>query len=172
VKLLERSTVAAALIAGLLAIPGGAAAAPATTTTFGLVGFEYGFTSTVGHFAGGASGEGVDAGGWNARVVHDRLGSSPTYVNGGSFELAIHRSGWSVDTITGTFVRHGGTIRTLDSGRNCTNQRYVVTGRLRDVSTGSGSGTFSVVLTHYRRSLLGHCIAYRARVAGNVAFAA
>ena len=44
---------------------------------------------TVGTFAGSGKG---DAGGkvfWNATVKHDKLGSKPTYVNGGRFELAL-----------------------------------------------------------------------------------
>jgi hypothetical protein len=171
-SVLARAAVAVGLGAAVLALAAGSSAAP-KLTTYGLVGYEYGFTSTVGHFAGTASGSGVDVGGWNARVEHDRLGSKPTYVNGATFELATHESGWSVDTVTGTFVRHGGTIATLDSGANCTNQRYLVTGRLRDVSTGAssgGTGTFAVVLTHYRYSILGHCVIYKARATGNVSF--
>jgi hypothetical protein len=48
-----------------------------------------------------------------------------------------------------------------------------VADNLTDVSTTStrnGTGTFSVVLTHYRHKLLGRCIAYKARVAGTVSF--
>ena len=163
-----KALVGLSLAAALLLVPAGAAAARGVTTTYDLVGYEYAFSSTVGRFAGRASGAGVDVGAWNARVVHDRLGSSPSYVNGGSFRLATHRSGWSIDEISGKFVEHGGTIRTLDPGRNCSDQRYEVTGRLRDVNGGAGGGDFSAILTHYRVSLLGHCVIYKARVAGNL----
>jgi hypothetical protein len=161
-----------ALVAVLLLLPAGAAAAHGGTTSFELVGYEYSFTSTVGRFLGTASGAGVDAGAWKARVVHDKLGSKPTYVDGGSFRLALHSSGLSVNRITGAFAEHGGTIRTLDSGRNCANQRYAVAGRLRAVSGPglSGSGDYALVLTHYRASVIGHCIAYKARVTGTVRF--
>jgi hypothetical protein len=79
-----------------------------------------------------------------------------------------------VDAVTGSFAYHGGKITTLASGTNCTNQRYRVTGTLEDVSTTTtttgGSGTFDVTLTHYRARLFGHCVIYKARVAGTVGF--
>jgi hypothetical protein len=157
-----------------------AAALPATassepvSTSFKIVGYEYAFTSTVGSFAGSGSG---DAGGtayWNATVKHDRLGSSPTYVNGGSFAMTVGGPGTSVDAVVGTFSHHGGKITTLDRGANCTSQRYLVADTLRSVvtpTTSNGSGNFRVTLTHYRHRLLGRCIAYKARVSGTVSFA-
>lgn len=166
---LVRLSLAVLFAVGTIVLPTGAAAAPRASTTFALVGYEYAFTSTVGRFAGPASADSIDAGAWNARVEHDKLGSRPTYVDGGTFQVASHDSGWDVDTITGTFVHHGGAITTLDPGARCTNQRYLVTGRLRDVTNG-GSGMFAAVLTHYRHSILGHCLIYKARVAGNVRF--
>jgi hypothetical protein len=82
-------------------------------------------------------------------------------------------SGGHVDHASGAFVRHGGTITTLNPGAGCTNQRFLVTGTLQNVSTRStsgGSGSFRATLTHYRYSLLGHCVIYAARVAGTVSF--
>jgi hypothetical protein len=161
----------AALVAALM-LPGAASPAPASTS-FAIVGYEYAFTSTVGTFAGTGKG---DAGGkafWNVTVKHDKLGSKPTYVNGGPFAMTVVGSGEKVDAVVGTFAFHGGMITTLDRGANCTNQRYRVADNLTDVSTTSsrnGTGTFSVVLTHYRHKLLGRCIAYKARVAGTVSF--
>jgi hypothetical protein len=76
-----------------------------------------------------------------------------------------------VDSVTGTF--DGGTITTLSTGPNCTNQRFLVEGTLRDVATtttSGGSGDFSAVLTHFRISLFGRCVIYSARVAGTVTF--
>jgi hypothetical protein len=73
----------------------------------------------------------------------------------------------------GEFVYHGGTITTIDPGTNCTNQRYLVTGALRNATstTSRGTGTFAVTLTHYRAPFLGRCITYRASVVGTVGFA-
>ena len=155
-----------------LALPAAASPAPASTS-FAVVGYEYAFTSTVGTFAGGGKG---DAGGkvfWNATVKHDKLGSKPTYVNGGSFAMTVAGRGTSVDAVVGTFTFHGGMITTLDRGPNCTNQRYRVVDTLQNVSTTTtrnGTGTFTVTLTHYRHRILGRCIAYKARVAGTLTF--
>ena len=159
---------AAALVA--LVLPASGASAP-VSTTFTVVGYEYAFTSTVGSFAGTGTG---DVGGksyWNARVKHDKLGSKPTYVNGGSFAMTVTGPGAKVDGVIGTFTYHGGTIKTLVGGVNCTNQKYLVADTLRDVatvSTSGGTGTFRVTLTHYRHRVLGRCIAYKARVSGTV----
>src|SRR4051794_32959042 len=87
---------------------------------------------------------------WNATVKHDRLGSVPTYVNGGSFAMAIRGPGTSVGAVVGTFTHHGGRITTLDRGANCTNQKYLVADALKAVSTpttSNGTGDFSVTLT-------------------------
>jgi hypothetical protein len=169
---LFRCCVAALAATGALLCTGVAAAAP-TSTTFAVVGYEYAFTSTEGFFAGAAVGNAGETGAWNTNVVHDPLGSSPTHVNGGSFQMATVGGGGALDTVTGTFVHHGGMITTLDPGANCTNQRYRVTGSLQDVATSTtsgGTGTFTVTLTHYRTSLFGHCIIYKAKVAGAVGF--
>lgn len=166
-----RLLVVVPLAGAALALPAAGSAKPASTS-FVIVGYEYAFTSTVGSFAGYGRGNADESGLWDATVEHDRLGSSPTYVNGGSF--AMTTSGPSgVDAVTGSFAYHGGKITTLASGTNCTNQRYRVTGTLEDVSTtttAGGSGTFDVTLTHYRARLFGHCVIYKARVAGTVGF--
>ncbi|CAN5260391.1 hypothetical protein BH18ACT12_BH18ACT12_15270 [soil metagenome] len=159
--------------AAMLAVPLSAAAAPASTT-FTVTGFEYAFTPAVGFFAGSAIGNAGERGAWNTHVEHDRLGSEPPiYVTGGSFRMATRGSAGAYDWVTGTFVYHGGTITTIDPGAGCTNQRYLVTGTLENVSTrttAGGSGTFSVTLTHYRAPVLGRCITYSASVAGTVSF--
>lgn len=158
-------------VAGL-SILGDAVAAPASTT-FTVIGYEYAFTSTLGCFAGTASGNTGDRGTWNACVQHDPLGSSPTYIDGGKLVLATSSPSGALDAVSGNFVYHGGTITTINSGPNCTNQQYLVTGALQDVATtttSAGSGTFSVILTHYRTSLFGHCIIYKARVSGTASF--
>ena len=145
-----------AIATGALLMSAPAAAAPASTS-FTIVGYEYAFTSTVGSFAGSGSGNAGETVLWNATVEHDRLGSTPTYVNGGSFAMTT-ASGSHLDYVKGTFAYHGGTITTLDPGSGCTNQRYLVTGTLQDVATSTtfgGSGSFAVTLTHYRYSLFG-----------------
>jgi hypothetical protein len=110
---------------------------------------------------------------WNAYVKHDLLGSNPTYVNGGSFEMATRSPSGALDFVSGTLAYHGGTIPTLDGGAHCTNQQYLVSDRLQSVETSTtsgGSGRFAVTLTHYRYSLFGHCVIYKARVDGTVSF--
>ena len=168
-KALIRTLVVTLVAGAALSVSGIASAAP-VSTTFAIVGYEYAFTQTVGSFAGSATGNAGDHGLWNARVEHDPLGSMPTYVNGGTFAMTTS----SPDFVTGDFVHHGGTITTLDPGANCTNQRFLVTGTLEHVATrttSGGTGTFSATLTHYRYSLLGHCVIYAARVVGRVSFA-
>jgi len=158
--------------AAALALPTAASARPASTA-FAVVGYEYAFTQTVGSFAGSATGNAGDTGLWNATVQHDPLGSMPTYINGGTFAMTTVGSGGHVDFVDGDFVHHGGRITTLDPGANCTNQRFLVAGALHNVATrttSGGTGDFSVVLTHYRQSLFGHCFIYKARVVGSVSF--
>jgi hypothetical protein len=150
-----------------------AAAASPISTSFTIVGYEYAFTSTVGSFAGVGSGNAAERATWNATVDHDRLGSTPTYIDGGSIAMATASATGRLDYVTGTFGYHAGTITTLDPGANCSNQKYRVTGNLNNVATSTtsgGSGGFSVVLTHYRYSVFGYCIIYKARVAGTASF--
>ena len=169
---MPRALLVVPLVLAAVALPAAASSAP-VSTSFKIAGYEYAFTSTVGSFAGNGSG---DAGGtayWNATVKHDRLGSDPTYVNGGSFAMAIRGPGSSVDAVVGTFSHHGGNITTLDPGAGCTNQKYLVADTLRSVSTpttSNGTGEFRVTLIHYRHRFLGRCIAYKARVSGAVSF--
>ena len=167
-KTLIRSLVVNLVAAAALSLSGTASAAP-VSTAFAVAGYEYAFTQTVGSFAGSAAGNAGDRGVWNARVEHDPLGSIPTYINGGTFAMTTT----APDFVRGNFVHHGGRITTLDPGANCTNQRFLVAGRLEHVATSTtsgGSGLFSVTLTHYRFSLLGHCVIYAARVRGRVSF--
>jgi hypothetical protein len=171
VKAVFRSSIVAVVAAAALATPAAAPAAPASTN-FAIVGYEYAFTSTLGTFAGVGTGNAGDRAAWNTSVEHDPLGSSPTYVNGGSFEMTT-AGPTGVDFVSGTFAYHGGTVTVMDPGTGCTNQRFRVTGTLEDVTTtttSGGSGNFVVTLTHYRYSLFGHCLIYAARVAGTVTF--
>jgi hypothetical protein len=170
-KPLVRSSVTLLLAIAALAVPAGASAAPASTI-FTISGNEYAFTSTVGSFAGTGHGNLGDRALWNTSVQHDPLGSVPTNIHGGSFQMATFSPTGHTDSVTGTFM-NGGTITVLNPGLNCTNQRFQVTGALQDVSTNTtsgGSGNFSAVLTHYRISLFGLCLIYNARIVGTVSF--
>jgi hypothetical protein len=158
--------------AATLALSSVAAAAPASTS-FAMVGYEYAFTSTVGSFAGTGSGDAGDKAAWNATVYHDPLGSTPAYITGGSVTITTLSPGGHVDYVKGTLTYHGGTITTVNSGANCTNQQYLVTGAVQDVTTrttSGGSGTFAVTLTHHRYWLFGRCLTYSASVKGTASF--
>ena len=162
----------AGVAAATLVLPAAAPAAP-PSTTFSVTGFEYAFTSTVGAFAGIGHGNAGDSALWNTRVEHDPLGSKPTYINGGWFQMGTLSKGGHADFVTGKYVHHGGTITTLDPGANCTNQRFRVAGALENVATtdsADGTGSFSAVLTHHRLRIFGRCITYSATVAGIARF--
>lgn len=169
-RILAAGAVAAAAV---LILPAAASAKPASST-FAVAGFEYAFTSTVGNFAGSATGNAGDRGAWNASVEHDPLGSTPPiYVTGGTFQMATRAPTGALDFVTGSFVDQGGTITTIDPGANCTNQRYRVTGTLENVTTSTsagGTGTFAVTLTHHRVRFFGRCVIYSASVNGAVGF--
>jgi hypothetical protein len=149
----------------LVALWASSSAAAAQTYRDTISGYEYYFTSTDGRFAGSASG--ALAGSWNANVRHTPLclSCSPTAtITGGSFSLATPYT-----LVTGTFT--GGTVQVMNVGANCSNQTFDVEGILGSVGrwyAGSGSGTFSATLTHYRRSFLGRCVTYGASVAGTI----
>jgi len=160
----------AAVAAATLTFASVGSAAP-TSSSFAIAGSEYAFTSTVGSFAGTGVGNAGDRALWNATVEHDPLGSIPTNITGGAVELATANANGHLDSVRGTLA--SGSITTLNSGPNCTNQQYLVNGTLENVATSStsgGSGTFTVTLTHYRFSLFGHCVIYRASVRGSVSF--
>jgi hypothetical protein len=157
----------AALIAAAFVIPGSALAAQ--TSTDAITGYEYYATSTDGRFAGAASG--ALPGGWDADVHHTALCLScatTATITGGSFLLTTVLN--NVPTlITGSFT--GGTVQVTNKGTNCTNQTFVVDGILGSVGPwyrGSGTGSFNVTLTHYRRSIFGSCVTYGASVAGTL----
>jgi hypothetical protein len=168
---IRRLSIALAASAALV-LPAAGSATPASTS-FTIVGYEYAFTSTVGSFAGRGTGDASETALWNAVVKHDRLGTEPAYVNGGSFAMATRSAGGGLDAVAGSFTHHGGTITTISRGANCTNQRYRVAAAVQDVRTltsAGGSGQFAVTLTHFRKRLFDRCVAYKARVDGTVAF--
>jgi hypothetical protein len=163
-----RATLLAAAVG--VALCTAAIAGAAQTSTDTISGYEYYATSTDGKFAGNASG--ALPGYWNADVRHTPLCSSCTptaTITGGSFSLATTVNGAST-LITGTFT--GGSVQlNPSSGTGCTNQIFAVNGILGSVGpwySGSGTGSFSATLTHYRRLLFGNCITYSASVSGTL----
>src|SRR6266542_2856856 len=126
-----RSLCIALLASAALVLPAAGSATPASTS-FKIVGYEYAFTSTVGSFAGRGGGDADETALWNAVVKHDRLGSVPAYVNGGSVVMTTRSASGALDAVAVTLSYHGGTITTLRQGANCTNQRYRVTATLQD----------------------------------------
>ena len=157
------------LLAALAFLVAPATAAAAQTYSDTISGYEYAFTSTDGKFAGTASG--ALPGTWNADVQHTPLclSCTPTAtITGGSFSLVTTHNGLPALAV-GTFV--GGTVQVTNVGAHCTNQTFAVNGILGDAgwwSSGSGSGTFRVTLTHYRHSILGRCVTYGASVRGTL----
>jgi hypothetical protein len=152
----------------LVVTPASAIAATATTYSDPIGGFEYTATSTQGSFAGAASG--ALPGPWSATVDHTPLSTSAT-ITGGDFSLATYLHG-TLTTVTGDFT--GGTVRQLSGFTGCVDQRYAVNGLLGDVgfgSRGSGTGTFTATLTHYRTKIFGYCATYSASIGGSLSLA-
>jgi hypothetical protein len=157
--------------AALAALPGGATAAPASTT-FRVSGAEIAFTATQGTFVGKALGNAGDRGPWKAVVDHTRLSSLPAAITGGSFTMTTVSASWTtIDAVEGRFT--GGTIDVVNPGLGCTNQTFAILGTLGIVATSTssgGSGQVDVLLTHYRVRLFGNCVTYSATVAGTASF--
>jgi hypothetical protein len=159
---IRRITLSWLLALALAAIPHLALAG--TTYSDAIVGREFFATTTVGGFAGTATGD--LPGSWLAIVEHTPLSTTAT-ITGGDFALATEFGGQPA-TITGTFS--GGTVTQTGGFAGCQDQTYVVHGTLQNVGVegGTGSGTFDAVLTHLRTSFFGRCVTYGARVTGTV----
>lgn len=163
-----RAVLVALVVAALVGfLP--AAATAARTYTDTISGVEYSATSMEGRFAGKAAGD--LPGYWNAVVDHTPLPLSSTpaaTITGGSCALATSLDG-VYTLVTGAFT--GGTINVIDPGSGCTNQTFDVEGTLGHVGpwySGTGSGTFSAILTHYRTRISGSCVTHSASVIGSV----
>jgi hypothetical protein len=125
-------------------------------------------TPTEGQFVGEATGS--FAGAWYIDVRHQDLSHHPAYITGGSFRLNTVVNGWP-DAIHGSFTPWHGTVAQLSGFTGCTNQRFYVQGELSQVGldNGTGSGTFSATLTHYRANVwFVGCVVYSASVSGSV----
>ena len=147
---------------GVTTVP--AVALAASTVTYGVSGFEYAATQTVGSFAGAAVAT-DDLGTWQATVVHGPLPVIPggtTPVTGGAFALNARTR-----DLAGAI--DGGTI-SLVTTTSCGKQTYSVAGHLTLAPSSTGDATFGMLLTHYRLSLFGRCITYGATVRGIVTF--
>jgi hypothetical protein len=159
---LRRLTIAASLSLALVSVP--ATSFAATNVSYGLTGSEVWATSSTGVFVGAAA-TNDDAGFWQATVVHGPLpttvGSSAAVLSG-SFGL----NGWRRD-LGGAVT--GGSIKLLTTS-TCGNQTYNVVGNVAVTQGGTGSASFSTVLTHYRFQVWGRCITYGATVSGGVSF--
>lgn len=134
-----------------------------------ISGAEYYATSTLGAFAGTANGD--LPGTFDTQVEHTPLSSTAT-ITGGSFTLYTAISGEPA-FVTGTFA--SGTVAQVDKNtKACRDQHYAVNGTLQNVGvngSGSGTGTFSATLTHYRLRIGQSCITYFATITGSVSLA-
>jgi hypothetical protein len=162
----RRLAAVAILLVSLVVLVPATAGAETKTYSFSISGTEVSATSTTGRFVGAASGSAL--GTWYAEVNHVPLsggvGTSVAIQSGGSFGMALAQAEPAY-VVSGQFS--GGTITTINSGTNCTNQVYAVDGDLRNVSV-AGTGHFVATLTHHRRSVLGRCWLYAATVGGTV----
>ena len=147
------------LVASLALAP---RAAAATTYTDAVRGIEIAATPTQGVFVGTAVGS--LPGHWAAKVVHTPLSPGGT-ITGGSFFLATTST-----VVAGNFT--GGTVSVMNPGAGCTNQQFALNGMLGNVgplgTTGTGTGTFTGVLTHYRANFFGSCVTYFASITGSL----
>jgi hypothetical protein len=154
----------------LAALPAAAQAAPASTT-FRIQGAEVAFTSTRGTFVGRGAGNAGDRSAWKAVVDHTPLSSLPASITGGRFTMTTLSPALTPDFVVGAFT--GGTISVVNPGLGCTNQTYDVSGDVGGVTTSTtagGTGSFDVLLTHYRVRLFGRCVSYAATVTGTASF--
>jgi hypothetical protein len=125
-------------------------------------------TATEGQFVGEATGS--YSGTWYIDVRHQDLSHHPAYITSGSFLINTLVNGWP-SAIKGSFSPWGGTVSQISGFSGCTNQQYAVRGALSGVGIngGSGSGSFSATLTHYRASIwFVGCVVYSASINGSV----
>jgi hypothetical protein len=164
----RQPSIAVCVVAAALLVAGTAGAA--LSSTFNVTGVEIAATSTEGTFVGAGSGDGGDTLLWKTVVDHTPLGTNPATpatITGGSLSAESAQDG-ELTILAGVFT--GGSV-TYDAARSstapCGNQVYDVSGNLALTSDGAtGTGRFSVLLTHYRIALFGRCITYGASVTG------
>ena len=163
-RIRARGVVLAAALGLALAMPATVAAAT-VSNTYWITGAEYAATSTVGSFAGTATGSSGDAATWEAVVEHTTLHKTAT-ITGGHASLLTS----NLVYIHGDFS--GGSVTRIYQAPGCSIQRYDVTGSLANVhrsdSAAIGAGTFQATLTHYRTRIFGECVSYFATVSGSI----
>jgi hypothetical protein len=134
---------ALALLVTVGALAAGAlptAAAAPSSHVFKVLGVEISAGAGHGTFVGTATGASEKAA-WKADVRHSTLDALPAAITGGTLKLgSLH------DCVKGKL------------------------GGVQTKQTRGGSGVFDVVLTHYRKSVLGHCLTYGATVRGTASF--
>jgi hypothetical protein len=158
VRLLRLIVPVLAALAVLLLVPESALANRAYTVQ--VKGIEYSATTTVGKFAGTATGR--LPGTWQARVVHDPIDAARTApITDGSFQLYSHTK------ITGDFV--DGAVTRLNTPTTCADERFDVRGNL--ALDGGGTGQFTVLLTHLVTPVEARCVTYAATVGGTLTLA-
>jgi len=168
---MKRFRLVLAVVASTVAISLTPLTALAATTKIyhdSVGGVEVYATTTEGRFTGQASGK--LPGLWYADVIHTPLSSSAAAtISGGAFDLTTSLNNQPT-LITGRFS--GGTVMQTGGFSGCTNQTYAVDGTLSNVGVygrpDRGKGTFVATLTHYRVSILGHCLIYGASIGGLV----
>jgi hypothetical protein len=135
-----------------------------------VAGVEVAATPVQGTFVGAGTGSTGDRLAWKAVVVHTPLGTdpaAPATITGGTLAAASFFEG-AVTGLTGTFT--GGTVTydpALSSSAACGIQVFHVSGSLALASgSSSGTGSFHVLLTHYRTTIFGRCITFAATVKG------
>lgn len=129
--MMQRFLRMAAVVAAAGVLAGLASSAGAATFTDSLTGVEVAFTSSQGTFTGVATG-GLP-GGWLAVVDHTKLSPNAT-ITAGSFTLATVFNGLP-GTLSGRFADRG-SVKLINPGLNCTNQKFTVAESLTGVSGG------------------------------------
>jgi hypothetical protein len=164
---MRKSMIAVALTAVVvLAAATGAGAANAPSQSYQVAGLAtvtpQGTTTSLFGFATGSAG---DRGFWRASVTTaplagcSSLGSSCA-ITGGTFGLNSNNGSQATGAVT------GGSVTLTAQAPGCGRQQFTVNG---SAATAAGDVTFSVVLTQFRLSFRGTCIAFPgSTVAGSV----
>jgi hypothetical protein len=164
---MRKSMTAAALTAVVvLAAATGAGAANAPSQSYQVAGLAtvspQGTTTSLFGFATGSAG---DRGFWRASVTTaplagcSSLGSSCA-ITGGTFALNSNNGSQAAGAVT------GGSVTLTAQAPGCGRQQFTVNG---SAATAAGDVMFSVVLTQFRLSFRGTCIAFPgSTVAGSV----
>jgi hypothetical protein len=156
-----RASFVFAVLGAVLALPLAASAAPSVSTYSDSVsGIEIYATPTEGVFTGTASGD--LPGAWYAVVDHTALSPNAVITGGYTYVAAFF------ELVEGDFT--GGAVTLTNPSSSCRNQIYDVEATLANVGIGGGTGTgsFSGALTHFRKRIFGRCVTYSATITGTL----